>query len=88
MPPPRPLSAQMREKDVEADRLRFESQSREAAAAELESAIAVLKNNVQNNLDNAQRIRADLDQQEGRADSLEGPDRPAAGSGWPRSRTS
>ena len=64
------LSAQMREKDVEADRLRFESQSREAAAAELESAIAVLKNNVQNNLDNAQRIRADLDQQEGRADSL------------------
>ena len=66
------LSAQMREKDVEADRLRFESQSREAAAAELESAIAVLKNNVQNNLDNAQRIRADLDQQEGRADSLAG----------------
>ena len=66
------LSAKMREKDVEADRLRFESQSREAAAAELESAIAVLKNNVQNNLDNAQRIRADLDQQEGRADSLAG----------------
>ena len=66
------LSAQMREKDVEADRLRFESQSREAAAAELESAIAVLKNNVQNNLDNVQRIRADLDQQEGRADSLAG----------------
>ena len=66
------LSAQMREKDVEADRLRFESQSREAAAAELESAIAVLKNNVQNILDNAQRIRADLDQQEGRADSLAG----------------
>ena len=66
------LSAQMREKDVEADRLRCESQSREAAAAELESAIAVLKNNVQNNLDNAQRIRADLDQQEGRADSLAG----------------
>ena len=66
------LSAQMREKDVEADRLRFESQSREAAAAELESAIAVLKNNVQNNLDNAQRIRADLDQQEDRADSLAG----------------
>ena len=66
------LSAQMREKDVEADRLRFESQSREAAAAELESAIAVLKNNVQNNLDNVQRIRAELDQQEGRADSLAG----------------
>ena len=32
----------------------------------------MLKNNVQNNLDNAQRIRADLDQQEGRADSLAG----------------
>ena len=73
------LSAQMREKDVEADRLRFESQSREAAAAELESAIAVLKNNVQNNLDNA-RAHPGGPGPAGRPGGQPGgPDRPAAG---------
>ncbi len=72
---------------MEADRLRFESQSREAAAAELESAIAVLKNNVQNNLDNAQRIRADLTSRKAGRTAWRA--RSASGrSGWPRSRTS
>ena len=64
-------SEQMREKDVEADRLRFEVQGRQAQANELESAIAVLKSNIQHNLESAQRIRDDLEQQEGREGSLD-----------------
>ena len=64
------FSQQMREKDVEADRLRFEAQSQQARANELESAIAVLKSNIQHNLESAQRIQADLEQQEGREGSL------------------
>ena len=63
-------SEEMRNKDVEADRLRFEMQGRQAKANELESAIAVLKSNIQHNLESAQRIRADLEQQEGREGSL------------------
>ena len=63
-------SAQMREKDVEADRLRFEMQGKQAQANELESAIAVLKTSIQHNLESAQRIQADLEQQEGREGSL------------------
>ena len=64
------FSEQMREKDVEADRLRFEMQGRQAAANELESAIAVLKSDIQHNLESAQRLQADLEQQEGREGSL------------------
>ena len=64
------FSTKMREKDVEADRLRFENQGRQAKANELESSIAVLKNNIQHNTESAQRIQADLQQQEGREDSL------------------
>ena len=64
------FSEQMREKDVEADRLRFEIQSRQAKMNELESAIAVLKSNIAHNEESAQRIRADLEQQEGREGSL------------------
>ena len=63
-------SEEMRGKDLEADRLRFDLQSRQAQANELESAIAVLKNDIQHNLESAQRIRADLEQQEGREGSL------------------
>ena len=64
------FSLKMRDKDVEADRLRFESQGRQAAANELESAIAVLKSSIQHNLESARRLQADLEQQEGREDSL------------------
>lgn len=64
------FSQAMRDKDVEADRLRFEMQGRQAKANELESAIAVLKNDIQHNLESAQRIQADLEQQEGREGSL------------------
>ena len=63
-------SEEMRAKDVEADRLRFEMQGRQAQANELESAIAVLKSSIQHNLESAQRIQADLEQQEGREGSL------------------
>ncbi len=63
-------SEEMRNKDLEADRLRFEMQGSQARANELESAIAVLKSNIQHNLESAQRIKNDLEQQEGREDSL------------------
>ena len=64
------LAEQMRQKDVEAEQLRFAMQSREASANELESAIAVLKTNIQNNQTNAQRIQRELEQKEGREDNL------------------
>ncbi len=55
---------------LEADRLRFEMQGRQARANELESAIAVLKNDIQHNLESARRIKADLEQQEDREGAL------------------
>ncbi len=64
------FSEAMRDKDLEADRIRFEMQGRQARVNELESAIAVLKSSIQHNLESAQRIRADLEQQEGREGSL------------------
>ena len=77
MPPPRPLSAQMREKDGRRTGCALRARA-EYAAAELERPIAVLKNNVQNNLDNAQRIRATwTSRKAGR--TAWWPDRPAAG---------
>ena len=59
------FSQAMRDKDVEADRLRFEIQGYQAKSNELESAIAVLKSNIQHNLKSAQFIGADLEQQKG-----------------------
>ena len=64
------FSQQMREKDVEADQVRFAMQGRQASASELESAIALLKSSIQHNLESAQRIQADLEQQQGREGSL------------------
>ena len=64
------LAEQMRGKDVEADRLRFEMQGGEARASELESAIAILKTNIQNNRANTLRIQQELDQKAGREGSL------------------
>ena len=63
-------SEEMRNKDVESDRLRFEMQGRQARMNELESAIAVLKSNIQHNQESAQRLQADLEQKEGREGSL------------------
>ncbi len=64
------LTARMREKDVECDRLRFEMQGRQARINALESDIAVLKSNIDHNLESAQRIRTELEQQEGREGSI------------------
>ena len=64
------LSARMRDKDVEAEGVRFQMMQREADANSLENAIAVLKTNIQNNLENRDRIQRELEQQEGRADSI------------------
>ncbi len=64
------LAERMRQKDVEAEHIRFEMMQREADANECESAIAVLKTNVQNNLENADRFRRELEAQEGRAGSI------------------
>ena len=51
------LSMQMRDKEVQADELRFAIQGRDATIRELESAIAVLKSNIQHNLESTARIR-------------------------------
>ncbi len=66
------LAGKMREKDVEMDQIRFSIRSREADAAGLDSEIAVLRGKIQNNLDNAQRIRDEMEQQEGRAGGVQG----------------
>ena len=60
----------MRDKDVEAEGVRFQMMQREADANGLENAVAVLRANIQNNLENRDRIRRELEQQEGRADSI------------------
>ena len=64
------FSAKMRDKDVEAEGVRFQMMQKQADANSLENAIAVLKTNIQNNLENRDRIQRELDQQEGRADSV------------------
>ncbi len=64
------LSAQMREKDVAADAVRFHMSRRSAEKSELESAAAVLRANVTNNLHNAERMQDELSRQEGRAGSI------------------
>ncbi len=64
------LAAQMREKDVEAEGVRFEMMQRQTDANGLDSTIAVLKTNIRNNLENTGRLQRELDQQEGRAGSI------------------
>ena len=64
-------SGKMREKDVQADQIRFAISGREASAAELDSAVAVLRSKIQNNQENAQRIRREMEQQEDRAGGVE-----------------
>ncbi len=66
------LAENMRERDREADGLRFEMASLDASANEKESAIAVLKSQIQNNAENTQRLEQELSQQEGRAGSIAG----------------
>ncbi len=65
-------AAQMREKELEAEGLRFQMQQRQADANECDRAIAVLKAQIQHNLESADQVRRELDQQEGRAGSIAG----------------
>ena len=64
------FAEQMRGKDVQADALRFEISRVETDANECENAINLIKNNIQNNLENADRIRREMEAQEGRAGSI------------------
>jgi len=66
------IGAQMRQKEMDAEGIRFEMMGRQADANECENAIAVLKTNVQNNLTNTDRLRQELEAQEGRAGSIMG----------------
>ena len=63
-------AAQMREKDVEVEHIRFEMMQREADANLCDNAIAVLKANIQNNMENSGRLQEELAAQEGRDDSI------------------
>ena len=63
-------AAQMRDKDTQAEGIRFEMMRRQADANTLENGVAVLKANIQNNLENQRQIQQELDQQEGRSGSL------------------
>jgi chromosome segregation protein len=56
----------MHEKDVELERIREEISSVEAQTAEIDSATAVLKANLESNAAESERIRRELHEQEGR----------------------
>lgn len=60
------FSDKMHEKDAALDGFRETISSNEAQCAELESATAVLKARLENNVSESGRIRHDLDEQEGR----------------------
>ncbi len=66
------IAQQMRQKELDAEGVRFEIQRRQADANECESAIAVIKTNIQNNLENTDRLQRELEAQAGRAGSIEG----------------
>ncbi len=61
---------QMRQKDVDAERIREKLAQLESQANEYENTVVLLKNDIRHNSENAQRVRAELDQQEGRAGSI------------------
>ena len=64
------LAGQMRQKDADAEGIRFVMMQRQADANECENAVAVLKANIQNNLENTDRLQRELEAQEGRAGSI------------------
>ena len=63
-------AAQMREKELEAERLRGESQRKETAIGELEAQAAVLRTSITHNTENAARIREEITKRESREGSL------------------
>ena len=64
------FAAAIRDKDMETDQVRFELSRQETDVSELESTVAVIKNQIKNNIENTQRIQQELSQQEGRAGSI------------------
>ncbi len=66
------LSGEMREKDLEAEAVRERISGLEAASSELDSSIAVLRANLQNNFESLKRLEAELSEHEGRAEALSG----------------
>ncbi len=64
------FSEQMRQKDLEGERIRDEQSRLDGRVSECENGIALLKNDMKHNSENAQRVRTELDQQEGRAGSI------------------
>ncbi|NCE65639.1 chromosome segregation protein SMC [Pseudoflavonifractor sp. 524-17] len=65
------LSEQMRRRDTEAERQRTLMSAGQTEASTLERSIAVLKSGIAHNIDSANRIRQELDQQAGRAGALD-----------------
>ncbi|MGE4353110.1 MAG: chromosome segregation protein SMC [Oscillospiraceae bacterium] len=66
------FSEKMREKDIETESTRELLGQTEAMAGECESAMAVLRTNLENNSQSIQRIMSDLQEQEARANELGG----------------
>ncbi len=66
------IAREMRQKEMDVEGIRFEMMGRQADANECEKAIGVLKANIQNNLENTDRLQRELEAQEGRAGSIEG----------------
>ena len=57
------FSAKMREKDMETEQLRQLLSAAEARAAECDSAMAVIRTNIENNAESVQRMRGDIEEQ-------------------------
>ncbi len=64
------LTGEMQGKELEASQIRAELSKLDEAANELESAIAVLRTEVKNNLENADRVQREMEQQNDRAQSV------------------
>ena len=64
------FSEKMHEKDVELEDVRRSISGLEASGAEQDSAVAVLKTKLENNIAESDRIRRELDEQEGRDGGL------------------
>ncbi len=64
------LSGQMRDKDIRAEELRGKQSGMDEQVHACENGIALLKNDVKNNSENVQRIRQELERQEGQAGSI------------------
>ncbi len=65
-------TGQMQEKDIRRDALREELNAIENEAAECENAASLMRNTIENNLENAERVRAELEDTEKRAGSVRG----------------